>query len=165
MDTKITSTDLQVAFYKDQSHKYEFVVPNVFLRFDYELDLLCLRQSGYIDEIEIKVSKSDFLADFKKLSRVMDKQGITRSAKKHQALSEGLLPANRFSFLMPEELADQCKIPDYAGLYVLTKRGRIKLVKKAPLLHKRKISDKLKYKTARKMVFRYWQVLLGHNVR
>ncbi len=66
---------------------------------------------------------------------------------------------------MPEELADNCKIPGYAGLYVFTKRGRIKLVKKAPLLHKRKISDKLKYKTARKMVFRYWQVLLGYKVR
>jgi hypothetical protein len=157
---KLTSLDLQIAFYYKYIKALEFMVPNVYLK-DYELDIFCLRPSGYVEEIEIKLTASDFKADFNKTVRL--KSGdITPSgwnrikpANKHEALQEGLLPTNRFSFLVPEELVDKCSIPDYAGLYTY-KNGVIKKVKAGKLLHKNKISDKLKYKTAKKMVYRYW---------
>jgi hypothetical protein len=63
---------------------------------------------------------------------------------------------------MSEELAEKCDIPEYAGLYIYnTNAGdiRIREVKVAPLLHKRKITEKMKYQIGRKMAYRYWQVV------
>lgn len=165
MSKKITSKDLQMAFYYANYQKFEFMAPNVYLQHDCELDIFGLRKgSGYIDEIEIKMVKSDFKADFNKTVMVRGDFVVGESwvpskhANKHEMLQEGRLPTNRFSFLMPEELAEKVEIPDYAGLYVYTERtDRIKHVKRAKLLHKNKISDSLKYKTARKMAFRYWR--------
>ena len=43
------------------------IVPNVsWGMLDYEADLLIMNKTGYVTEIEIKRSWSDFLADFKK---------------------------------------------------------------------------------------------------
>ena len=74
---------------------------------------------------------------------------------KHDMLLEGLLLANRFSFLVPEEMVSKIDTPDYAGLYVV--RGdRIIKIRQGQMLHKRKITDELLLKIGRKMMFRYW---------
>jgi len=52
------------------SDRYEMLLPNVYVKNSCEMDLLGVRKSGFIDEIEIKMSKSDFNADFKKTSLV-----------------------------------------------------------------------------------------------
>jgi len=154
MSKKVTSLDLQIAFYNRYSPGFEFMAPNVYLRYDCELDIFGLRKkSGYVDEIEIKMVKSDYLADFNKTIRL---RGVDRL--KHEALKEGLLHPNRFSFLVPEQLAEKIEVPEYAGLYTYSdKTGRIKHMKRAKLLHKNKLSESLKYKTAKKMAFRYWR--------
>jgi len=156
MSKKLSARDLQLAFYYAHYPKFEFMAPNVYLRHDCELDIFGLRKgSGYVDEIEIKMTKSDFLADFNKTVYVRPARKL-----KHEALQEGLLPTNRFSFLMPEKLAEKVEIPVYAGLYIYReKSGRISKIKQGQLLHKNKISDILKYKTAKKMAYRYWQQL------
>ncbi len=62
-------------------HRYygdTYVVPNVYF-FNWESDVLVYRKSGYTLEFEIKVSRSDFKADFKK-------------SQKHHALRTGLWP-------------------------------------------------------------------------
>lgn len=162
--------EIQLGFYRHTFQRYEMVAPNIYLDWQFnEMDLMGLRRSGYIDEVEIKTSKSDFLADFRKTVDIRSEgvclapgHNYTGHFKKlkHEALPEGLPHCNYFSFLMPEEIAEKCDIPDYAGLYVcrLT-RDNVVLVrekKKAPLLHKRKISDRMKYEVARKMAYRYW---------
>ena len=143
-----------MAFYYANYQKFEFMAPNVYLRHDCELDIFGLRKgSGYVDEIEIKMVKSDYLADFNKTIRLKREDKL-----KHTALQEGLLHTNRFSFLVPESLAEKIIIPNYAGLYIYKeKTGRVSEIKRAKLLHKNKISDSLKYTTARKMTFRYWR--------
>ena len=79
---------------------------------------------------------------------------------KHDAIENGLHPCNYFSFLLPEELADKCVIPEYAGLYTyrVDNAGYSRVVerKTAPLLHKGKISENKKYEVARKMAYKYW---------
>jgi len=163
--------DMQNAFYRHTVQRYEMLAPNIYLdwRFN-EMDLLGLRKSGYIDEIEIKLTKSDFKADFKKTVKVDGEMkslfpcGVKYpeiiNKPKHDALQEGLNHCNYFSFLIPEELVDKCVIPEYSGLYVYkvdnTGIGRVSEIKKAPLLHKRKISDHFKYCIGRKMAYRYW---------
>ena len=162
--------DIQQAFFSWSFQRYELLAPNVFMSWPNEMDLLGIRRSGYIDEIEIKTSKSDFKADFKKIT-------IVRGAKKeagrhnfhnehveifkHDALEHSLVHQNYFSFLLPENILNECDIPEYAGLYVVyvDNAGLIKIreEKKAPLLHKRKITDSKKYDIGRKMAYRYWQ--------
>ena len=153
--------------------RYEIVAPNIYLDWNFnEMDIMGLRRSGYIDEVEIKLSKSDFGADFKKKVMVMgDEKFSSRGGDyhkyseilKHDALQKGLPPCNYFSFLMPKSLADKCEIPHYTGLYVYHDtecgRGRIVEIKKAPLLHKRKIDDVKKYEVGRKMAYRYWKAI------
>lgn len=42
------------------------VIPNVNGRFPWECDLICITGAGYVTEFEIKTSKADLKADFKK---------------------------------------------------------------------------------------------------
>jgi len=152
------SYSIQKAFYYLTFRRYEMIVPNAFVG-DNEMDFCCIRKSGYVDEIEMKVTKSDFLADFKKTSRVkIDNTYCIKN--KHEAIAGGYLKSNHFSFLVPEELQKELIIPEYAGLYTFSKsiKGlyRIKEVKKPKMLHKRKISDKSKYLIVRKLAYRYW---------
>lgn len=65
---KLTAKDIEKAIIS-KFHKTGncLVVPNTFyFRHDLESDLLVFRKSGIIEEIEIKVTKSDFKADFLK---------------------------------------------------------------------------------------------------
>jgi len=170
---------IQHAFYLSTSQRYELLVPNVYLDYRFhEMDLCGVRKSGFVDEIEIKRSVSDFKADFKKTvlteidSHINDDKYKGRKVfgagygkfveerPKHECLQEGLNNCNYFSFLIPKEIENKCDIPEYAGLYVYYESHDSRLfiaeVKSAPRLHKRKISDNTKYKLARKMAYRYW---------
>ena len=164
--SKISEKQLQKSFYESNHSRYEMLVPNVHLCWQFnEMDIFCLRPSGYVDEIEIKLSASDFKADFKKKVHVKDGKHLSgwdkhKQILKHDALQQGLNRCNYFSFLIPEELIDKCEIPDHAGLYVFkfnnAGRGIVTEVKRAKILHKRKISDTLKYRAARKASVKYW---------
>jgi hypothetical protein len=149
-----TERDMQKAFHHTTFGRYELIMPNVHIS-NNEMDIIGIRKSGFVDEIEIKTSKSDFLADFKK-SR-------GHCGLKHSAIKRGTTLCNYFAYLLPEELIDECKIPSYAGLYVFKhwdgKRGGVVEAIKPPLLHRRKVSDVIKYKTAQKAVYRYWALL------
>lgn len=162
---------MQLAFYKATYQRYEILAPNIYLDWQFnEMDLLGVRRSGFVDEIEIKLSKSDFLADFRKTVKVKSgvKEIVPRGyahttyedRSKHQAIQDGLGHCNYFSFLLPESLAGQCEIPPYAGLYIYridrAGVGRIQEVRAAKRLHTRKLSIQLRYEIGRKMAYRYW---------
>ena len=170
---KIKELDMQRAFYRAFCQRYEMVANNLYLGWcGGEMDLFGLRGSGFVDEIEIKRSVSDFRADFKK-SIITRKdhegfypkgmQGRPVSILKHEALKDGLHACNYFSFLVPIDIADKCEIPEHAGLYVFDQDAvhQITEVKKAPRLHTRRISEHNKYKTARKMHYRYWESVMA----
>ena len=147
---------LQKAFFRKTHNRYSLLIPNVYLRgHGCELDLFGVRRSGYSDEIEIKLSVSDFNADFKKQMQVLVEDKYTDMLK-HEAIESKLMPCNYFSFLVPHTIIDKCNVPDYAGLYVFTQYGRVQQVKKAPLLHRQKLSDEAIYFVARKMAMRHW---------
>lgn len=60
----MTEKDIQKALFNNwESHKYKFT--NVFF-FENESDWLSFLQTGFCYEVEIKISRSDFKADFKK---------------------------------------------------------------------------------------------------
>lgn len=169
----ISAKEMQAAFYRHTFQRYELLVPNAFMHYTSEMDLVGLRKSGFIDEVEIKVSVQDFKADFRKTAGVEGKASywpcflsggrssypLTVHWPKHEAIQEGEL-TNYFSFLLTDEIADKCVIPEHAGLYIARRDRdsvvRVREVKSAPRLHRRKITDRQKYELARKMAYRYW---------
>lgn len=105
-----------------------YLLRNLFV-FGWESDLLFLSKSGTWTEIEIKISRSDFLADLKK-------------TEKHSTLAdkEKKIKPNRFFYAVPEGLVTPDEVPDYAGLLWVMDNGFHPIVtqKPAPELHRHK---------------------------
>lgn len=93
-----------------------------------ETDFLVVQKSGLIFDIEIKISRSDFFADFKKKI-------------KHDKLSkpqDGTDKPNKFYYAVPKGLVTVNEIPEYAGLLYID-GNHIYEAKPAPILHKNKL--------------------------
>jgi hypothetical protein len=83
----------------------------------FETDMLVLTKSGYATGFEIKVSKSDLLADLKK------KQYRIFKDKENGGLLQELYYAKKFKFFyyaVPKKLEETAlsMIPQFVGLYV-----------------------------------------------
>lgn len=103
-----------------------------------------LTKNGYTDEFEIKLTVSDFHADFKKSQRGKFRWNTERKAwdddpprVKHDILKGSEGGPNRFWFVIPEALHPLITVPDYAGLMVAGKYSATP-VKPAPKRHKEK---------------------------
>lgn len=129
----------------------EYKIENTYI-FDWESDYFSLTKSGYSREVEIKVSKSDYKADFKKKKHIYllscyNKEGYFYKGKfrgwknKHQEIKWFVenIP-NRFYFAMPKNMIDIDEIPSYAGL-IYVDGWKTKVIKKAPLLHRNKFDE------------------------
>ena len=115
---------------------YEIVIPNFYFGI-YEMDLFRLTNSEIIYEYEIKISRSDFFADFKK------KFG---NETKHSRFENKSCACNKFFFVVPENMVGIEEVPSYAGLiYYLG--GGFKIIKAAPMLKKK---DKINYQSLAK---------------
>ena len=104
----------------------------------WESDFLALTKSGYLYEGEVKVSKSDFKADFKK----KDKHTLLQESYEIIEGLERKLRPHYFFYAVPEGLITEDEVPEYAGLVYMTEHFPYwKWVKQAPLLHKDKFTD------------------------
>lgn len=108
----------------------------------HEIDFLTVTSSNYAIEYEIKVSRSDFFADFKK--------------KKHRQMARGKGgKISKFYYVCPLDMIKEKEVPSYAGLIYVDKYGQLITVKKAPRL----VSDKLTHdeitKIYRSIMFRW----------
>lgn len=119
-----------------RGHAYDIIIPNYYFGF-YEMDLFRLLDSGYSVEYEIKVSRSDFKADFKKSFKTYS--GL--KSDKHYDLANGKRVCNRFFFVVPANLVKVEEIPDHCGLIYYHADGRMEVIKNAKMLHKRKITE------------------------
>lgn len=99
----IKTIEMEVAIAKYFGIRQHIIVPNISWGFGmHECDMFIIKKSGVAVEVEIKISKSDFLADFKKGHHHNDKQN---------RISE-------FYYAFPEELYEICKdlVPPDAGI-------------------------------------------------
>lgn len=133
-------------YYNTRQH---IIVPNCYINYgtsaDHECDLIIIKRSGYAEEIEIKMSKSDLKADFK---------------KKHEHIDDRL---QYLYYAMPVELYEQCKdlVPEYAGVFTIQKYKDINLVrcvKSASKKQCRKLTVEEQLKIARLGVMRIWKL-------
>ena len=99
----MNSLQIEVALAKYLDYRQHLIVPNVWwgLGFRHELDLLVLTKSGYVWEIEIKISKADLLADKNKKYGHYDNR------------------IRKLYFAVPKKLMDIAvkEIPERAGLF------------------------------------------------
>ena len=107
----------------------------------FESDVIVISKSDSICELEIKLSRSDFLADKKKVS-------------KHTRLLSGKCPVNRFSYACPEGLIQLSDIPSYAGLVWIID-GMPVVQKKAPMLNSVKLSTTTKDRMFRSLAWKW----------
>lgn len=112
-----------------------------------------MSKSGYTYEFEIKISRSDFKADFKKVEKhtlLGMKENFKvipghywegrRYSPAHtdvRILDRRKLTPNRFYYVTPKGLLTVSDIPEYAGLLEIEGK-KVRITKTAPLLHKEK---------------------------
>ncbi len=162
--------------YAQLSHlQRENVFPHITLNGWWECDMFCTTKAGYWHEFEIKVSRADFFKDFDKKMAML--RGRRRSSRfcgvkgvdtlhKHAMMEGGdERGPSYYWFCIPEGLVEESEIPDYAGLIEFPEpagkkpspywRGYMNTVRKAPKLHKMKISqDRLEH-LQRQIPYRY----------
>lgn len=119
--------DIELAIMRDFKFTQNIIVPNITNSMNvlpFETDMLVLTKAGYATGFEIKVSKSDLKADFK---------------KKHQVRINDLLEGKRwfekyykkfknFYYIVPEDLLQDALelVPEPLGVcYVSNMNGRI----------------------------------------
>jgi hypothetical protein len=131
--SNITAKDIKTQLFNKFTRKNLHVVDNIFLG-KFESDFLYVTKSRFINEVEIKISKSDFENDFNKgfyrhkehgyeyaRSRIKrpDKLKKLEFIKKHDLIKRGEFGIKGFYFAMSEELASKVEIPDYCGLIIV----------------------------------------------
>jgi hypothetical protein len=146
------TSDIYKSLFNYFSDGYEYQMQNVFIfHYDWESDFFCLNREGYSFEFEVKVSRSDFKADFKKKKHKMftDRMAPKDSLFNNSDPKRQLLP-NRFYFVCPPDMIDVNEIPSYAGL-IYSEDGHCTIIKRAPFIHRvksnyrRKLCDKFYY--------------------
>ena len=165
----MTSKDIEKLLFKKYVKPEKYVLPNVYVFSHFwESDVFVLRQSGLCMEFEIKVSKSDFNADFKK----KEKHQVLAKGTYEVAWYKGGVPMitnkvcprpNLFYYVVPEALVSVTEVPAYAGLIYVKEYtdfgGRtyhhLMEIKKAPYLHKEKISLTLIQKVMDKIYYKF----------
>ena len=132
---------------------YDYRLSNVFI-YAWESDFFCVSTSGYAIEVEVKISKSDFKADFKKVDK---HRYLNEIENNHDIFITGFRP-NRFYYACPEDMITVDEVPEYAGLLYFRSKppaceDKIKEVKTSKFIHKEKhdlskrLLDKYYYKS------------------
>ena len=133
-----------------RSHK--IAVPNVMRGFG-ESDLVTVTRADYLHEFEIKLSRSDFRADFRNKHH---KHRLYSGELEAQAYQQRWIP-NHFWFVAPKGMLQADEIPEYAGLIEIDDRLVVSDRIDAPRLHKRKVDDSELMRLYETCMHRFWK--------
>jgi hypothetical protein len=145
-DTQMTSKDivrsLRMLFI---NHKY--LINNAYI-FDWESDFFSVTESGYVYEVEIKITRGDFKDDFNKTQKHM----LLESSEAQSNVKK----PNKFFYAAPKGLLNTIEIPKYAGLIEIPNIDEMPVVSKnAPFLHRENSLNLLKDILLDKFYYRY----------
>lgn len=127
----------------------------------WEADLLVLRNSGWLEEVEIKVSAADWRADRAKLKFMKDPLPHGLIAKSWQRI-------HRFWYAAPMTLAKrfaEMGIPDWAGVVGVNSAGCEVLREAEKRADSRKLDDKEACKLCRLGAMRQWDLMRQLNAK
>jgi hypothetical protein len=156
-EDKLTEREIQYRlwYYRACISSNLFVVPNASIWY-WEADLIHVTPSGFATEWEIKLSRSDYRADFKKQF-------------KHQILSGEHQPdcgPKYFYYACPAGLIRPNELPKYAGLFYIYDGHELpRLIIPAPRRKVKPMTDKQKIRLYEKGLRRYWSTQEKHFMR
>ena len=115
----------------------------------HEADVLGINKAGFIYEYEIKRSRSDFKADFKKKHKHRNLKerishriyNVWENGKITNKTQKVIMIPSRFFYACEENLISPEEIPEYAGLVYVNEVSGLTEIKKAKLLHKEKAPE------------------------
>lgn len=123
--------------------------------FSWESDFFVQKDNGYSYEFEVKISRSDFFSDKKKVEKHLAlEKGIYMEKKTEYKFNSETnknerveyfeerkrdFRPNKFFYVLPKGLVSVNEIPIYAGLMYVENQN-IETVKEAPFLHKNKLT-------------------------
>ncbi len=147
----MNSTDISTAvmsfFLYDKKHA--FVVPRLMFAGN-ESDVITINRTGYVHEIEIKISKSDYKVDASK-----SKWKFYEKAR--EAKTRTCVAPNYFWYCFPVGLIEDSKIPDKFGILHVNKTKQnieIKVHREAPRYGKSKADRRLIDQICRSLSFK-----------
>ena len=97
-----------------------------------EMDVASLSKSDMLLEFEVKISRSDFLADKNKRK----KYGLAKFEMYSQPFGHEERCPNYFYYVCPEGLIDKDEVPLFAGLFYYNLDKKMVLVKSPKRIHK-----------------------------
>lgn len=134
-----------------------YTLTNLYL-YSWESDFIKITKGGFVYEVEIKLTHSDFEADFKKEGKhkLFKVQYDRTNSRWSSVKKEGIVNCpNYFYFATLEGVIAKDEVPVYAGLiYVYPEKKYIQVVKEAPRLNVGRINSEglnLEYKMYRMM--------------
>ncbi len=135
----MTSKDIQDALnYRFPRNRVMYKINNSYI-FRWESDFFVMQRNGYCYEIEIKISRDDFFADFdKKEKHLILETGKGKPLYKSDKDWESRIwkRPNKFFYCVPDGLIKINELPKYAGLMTVSDMGYPEIEKQAPFLHK-----------------------------
>lgn len=138
--------------------QWKFACKNSFALGEFEADLLTVTRAHYLHEFEIKRTRADYFADFKKGMTSKQKKESEKSemGRKHKGLKKGDLwnCPNYFWFVVPYGLIDPSEVPAHCGLIWILESGNIHEKVSAPKLHKNKADNRVLLNMLRTLTFR-----------
>jgi hypothetical protein len=163
-NAQLTEGHIQGGLMLEYASTSEILLPNYTPFHWWECDLFRLSKTGFFTEYEIKLTRSDFAADKKKghtISEWKDGKGSSRFALKHDLLAgekQEWIP-KMFYYVVPTNLIKATEVPAWAGLIYARRVSRhyvlMKIIKRAPSLHRIAMSEKMKRKAHKTVYNRY----------
>lgn len=151
MEFKHTEATTQLAIFNYRNHiqLYPLLFPNVYIH-GWESDVVYVSKDRYAQELEIKITHDDFLADRKKIV-------------KHRLLHNHSTLFRHFWYVCPPDVIEVSELPEYAGLLYVTysdwwKCWTLTKMRQAPIIGKEPLSEEQVMKLLRKGLDRYWSL-------
>jgi hypothetical protein len=128
----------------------------------WECDLWSVTGSGYSVEYEIKRTREDFLADRKKVKeRTLDNWERVQEVKHWMLAARSDRGPSKFNFVTPMGMISLQDVPEWAGLIEFRDySGKLyfREIKKAPRLHKKRVSEEQIQHCQGVFYWRYWDL-------
>lgn len=123
----LSESDIQkLLYYYTAKQNKKLWAHNIYL-FNWESDFIAIDDKGNIFEYEIKLTITDFRADFRKRKHSIFANAITQK-------NTPFAP-NYFYFVCPAGVVTPKQVPSYAGLIYVYPNGVCKVVKKPKQIH------------------------------
>jgi len=142
---------MSLYYWLQYSKNHRFITPNSCNIFPWEVDLLSVTRAGYFHEFEIKITLADFKAD-------------SRKQRKHQKLKLGTQHIPKYFWYVIYGFELQAEdVPGHAGLIEIAPNkscwylGYPRVLKEAPKLNGRKITEKEKERLCQSAYYRFWR--------